>query len=135
MKRLFQTNINATAASLMLFILRAGVAVFMLTHGLPKLSKLLDGNTGFADPIGIGEMPSLLLTVFAEVVCSFLLLIGLASRLAAVPLIITMTVAAFYAHADDPFASKEKALLYLICYLVILVMGSGKYSVDKLISK
>ena len=135
MKRLFQTNINATAASLMLLILRAGVAVFMLTHGLPKLSKLLDGNTGFADPIGIGEMPSLLLTVFAEVVCSFLLLIGLASRLAAVPLIITMTVAAFYAHADDPFASKEKALLYLICYLVILVMGSGKYSVDKLISK
>lgn len=107
----------------------------MLTHGLPKLSKLLDGNTNFADPIGIGEMPSLLLTIFAEVVCSFLLLIGLASRLSAIPLIATMAVAAFYVHANDPFASKEKAFLYLICYLVILVMGGGKYSVDRMISK
>jgi len=109
LKRLFQTNINANAASLMLLILRIGIAVFMLTHGLPKLSKLLDGNTNFADPIGIGEMPSLLLTIFAEVVCSFLLLIGLASRLSAIPLIATMAVAAFYVHANDPFASKEKA--------------------------
>jgi putative oxidoreductase len=42
-----------------------------------------------------------------------------------------MSVAAFIVHFDDPFKSKELALLYLAGYLIIFVIGPGKYSIDK----
>ena len=87
----------------------------------------------FADPIGIGMGSSLALTVFAEVLCAFLIMIGLGTRLATIPLIITMLVAVFVIHWADPFGDKEMALLYLIPYLAILFLGPGKISLDSII--
>jgi putative oxidoreductase len=46
-----------------------------------------------------------------------------------------MAVAAFIAHGDDPFAQKEKALLFLAIYLVLLLVGSGKFSADKALGR
>ena len=42
-----------------------------------------------------------------------------------------MAVAAFIVHASDPIGTKEKALLYLIGFVVIFLAGPGKYSIDK----
>jgi putative oxidoreductase len=42
-----------------------------------------------------------------------------------------MLVAAFIVHLDDPFKRKELALLYLVGFLIVLLMGPGKYSLDK----
>ena len=109
---------------------------FMLTHGIPKLSRLTSGEEiKFADPFGLGPVISLLLVVFSEVVCSILIILGLGTRLASIPLIVTMLVAAFQAHADDPFGTKEKPLLFILIYIVLLVFGSGKYSVDQGLSR
>ena len=107
----------------------------MLTHGYPKFQKLLSGNMEFADPIGLGVGVSLFLTVFAEFFCGLLLLLGLGTRLSSIPLFITMFVAGFVVHGADPFARKEKALMYLLIYLAIFLMGGGKYSLDNLIKK
>lgn len=132
LRGIFSVRFNDGILSLWLLIFRVGVSVMMLTHGLPKLSKLLPGQEiSFADPLGIGVLPSLILTVFAEVICSLLIILGLGARLAAVPLAITMSVAAFMVHAADPFARKELALMYLLAYVTILVAGPGKYSVDR----
>ena len=57
-------------------------------------------------------------------------MIGLKTRLASVPLIVTMIVAAFIVHAGDPFAKKELALVYLVGFLAIFFTGPGEYSVD-----
>jgi putative oxidoreductase len=89
----------------------------------------------FADPFGLGPIASLLMVVFAEVFCSILIIMGLGTRLATIPLMVAMSVAAFYAHADDPFATKEKSLLFLLVYIFLFVFGSGRYSIDKLISR
>lgn len=83
----------------------------------------------------MGATFSLILAVFAEVVCSILIGLGLLTRLASIPLIITMLVASFMIHATDPFAKKEFALLYLLVYLVVFVIGSRKYSLDALLQK
>ncbi|NAY90853.1 DoxX family membrane protein [Muricauda sp. JGD-17] len=114
-----------------LALLRILPSAFMLTHGYPKLMKLINGNTEFANPFGIGEAPTLFLAVVGEFLCPLLIIIGFKTRWAAIPSAITMFVAAFVIHAADPFATKEKALLYLVCFVVIFLLGPGKYSVDK----
>lgn len=114
-----------------LLILRVIAGGAMLTHGWPKLQKLVNGNFQFGDPLGIGPEASLILAVLAEVVCSILLIIGLATRLAVIPLIVTMAVAFFIVHAADDFRTKELALVYLGIFLCIFFTGPGKLSLDK----
>jgi putative oxidoreductase len=135
MKAVFKTSIHTSYLDAALLIARVGLTLLMFTHGLPKFSQLFSGQPiQYADPIGIGVTTSLVLTVFAEVFCSFLVLIGLGTRLAVIPLIVTMVVAFFIVHAADPIGIKELSMVYLLFYLVLGVTGSGKYSVDYLIS-
>ena len=108
----------------------------MLTHGLPKLARFTSGEAiKFADPFGISPAITLGLAVFAEVGCSIFIILGLGTRLASIPLMITMAVAAFYAHAEDPFGTKEKPLLFLLIFLMLFVFGSGRYSIDHLMTR
>lgn len=134
MKQLFHSENYPSKINIALFILRISAGAFMLTHGWGKFLKLIgDDPIQFADPLGVGVTASLLLTVFAEVFCSILLIFGLTTRLAAIPSLITMLVAAFVVHANDGFGKMEMALLYGVMYLVIAITGAGKYSLDHLI--
>ncbi|GEO09724.1 DoxX family protein [Segetibacter aerophilus] len=135
MRRTFSTAVNNNAVNVWLLIARLAVGALMLTHGIPKLQNLISGNVQFADPFGIGPTATLALTVFAEAFCSILLILGLATRLASVPLIINMLVAIFYALASQPLAKKELAIFYLIFYIGFLILGGGKYSLDSLIGR
>ncbi|WP_207492307.1 DoxX family protein [Aridibaculum aurantiacum] len=135
MKSLFSTSWNAAQANFWLLIIRIAVCGFMLTHGVPKFTKLVGAaDIKFADPFGVGQTFSFILVVFAEFVCSIFIAMGFATRLASLVLFITMAVAAFHAHANDPFATKEKALLYLLIYLALMVFGAGRFSVDNMIA-
>ena len=136
MKKLFRIDPNPTNLDLALLIARVGVSASMLTHGLPKLMMLFgEGPIQFPGVMGMGPELSLFLAVFAEVICAIFVLVGLGTRLASIPLIVTMVIAVFMIHAADPFAVKEMGLLYLFAYLVFFLTGSGKYSVDALLVK
>lgn len=113
-----------------LLILRLGLGSMMLTHGWPKVQKILAGDWTFANPIGVGEAPSLLLAALAEFGCSLLVLVGFRVRLAVLPILFTMLVAAIIVHANDPWARKELPLLYASGYATLLLLGGGRYSVD-----
>ncbi|QYJ69448.1 DoxX family protein [Flavobacterium litorale] len=132
---IFNTSYNQNLYDIGILLLRITVGCFMMTHGLHKLDMLMEGGViKFADPIGIGAKPSLILTVFAELVCSFLIVMGFAIRLAALPLIVTMLVIIFVVHAKDGFTHKELPALYLAIYVLLLIVGSGRFSVDRLIA-
>ncbi|MBE9518919.1 MAG: DoxX family membrane protein [Bacteroidetes bacterium] len=74
MKSLFQTGTREEYLNILVLILRISIAAFMLTHGWPKLGKLLaGGEIQFGDPIGLGPGFSLILAVFAEVALLYLL--------------------------------------------------------------
>ncbi|SRX75425.1 DoxX family protein [Aequorivita antarctica] len=122
---------NTTTHNLGMLLLRLGFGGMMLTHGIPKLLKMISGDFSFGDPIGIGEPATLVLAVLCEVFFPLLVIIGFKTRLAAIPVIITMAVAAFVVHAADPLGTKEMAILYLIAFTAIALLGSGKYSVDR----
>lgn len=115
-----------------LLIFRLIVGGLMLTHGYGKFMRVLEGNFQFANPIGIGEGPSLVLAAFAEFICALLIMFGLFTRLASIPLIVAMAVAVFITHGGDPLADKEKALLYLAAFIVLFYKGGGRYSLDRM---
>ena len=100
----------------------------LIFHGYPKLVNFSTYATSFPDPLGIGSAASLALVVFAEFFCSLLIILGTATRLACIPLIITMMVAFFVIHSSDPFSVKELSFLYLIIFTFLLFSGSGAYS-------
>ena len=135
LKRSFSSKINTGVVNFWLLISRVAAGAMMLLHGIPKFHQLMAGNIQFADPFHIGMASSLALTVFAEAGCSILLILGLATRLATIPLIITMLVAIFSIHAADPFGKKELAVIYLLLFTGCCILGAGKFSIDHLISK
>lgn len=134
MKKLLSNTLPLANVNIALFILRIGVALMMLTHGYPKLLRLLsDEPVTFATILGMSATLSLALAVFAEFLCSLLIFFGVGTRLASIPLIVTMSVAAFHVHGEDPFSRKEKALLFLLIFVVLLFTGGGKFSIDYLL--
>ena len=122
---------NTLRTDIGLAVLRILPSIFMLTHGWGKFNRLISGNFEFADPIGIGSSPSLFLAVIGEFICPILIILGLKTRWAAVPSAITMFVAAFIYHSGDAFGDKEKALLFLVIFIVIILVGPGRFSVDR----
>ena len=115
-----------------LLILRVVFAGSMLYgHGLGKLNRLLEGNLSFSNPLGIGEIPTLILAVFSEFLAPILIIIGYKTKFFSFFPAATMFVAAFIVHWGDPFGRVEKALLFLTVFVILMMTGAGKYSVDR----
>lgn len=134
MSKLNSSNVTAFVnTGISLFILRVFAAGFLLFgHGWGKMVNVVTGNFQFGDPIGIGPEISLILAAFAEGICSILIILGFYTRLSALILMINMSVAVFLYHmpAGDPFGRMELALLYLVIFTAIFLMGPGKIAID-----
>jgi putative oxidoreductase len=136
MKKLFSTSVSDNAFSFAILVLRAGVgSLMMIQHGLDKLMHFAQKSHKFADPFGLGPTTSLSLVVFAEFFCAAFIILGLFTRLAAIPLIIAMGVALFFAHKGQFYGAGESAGIYLVCFIVLLFTGAGKVSLDRFIGR
>ncbi|MBK8521372.1 MAG: DoxX family protein [Ferruginibacter sp.] len=135
MKKLLSTKYSAGAFSAAMLILRLGVGMLMMMHGYNKLIQFGELQHKFMNFMGMGSTMSLALVVFAEFFCSLFLILGLFTRLAAIPLIIATCVMVFKSHNGDVFGDGETAALYLTAYLVLLFVGPGRVSVDSMIGK
>ncbi|MDF3077781.1 MAG: hypothetical protein K0S09_1670 [Sphingobacteriaceae bacterium] len=122
--------LNTDLAALLLRLAFGGLFVY---HGYSKFAAYDQILPMFGDLIGIGSKLSFNLVIFAELGCGFLVLIGLLTRLAVIPIFIAMAVAFFMAHAKDTFQVKELPFLFLLLCLSIFVLGPGKYSLDGLL--
>ena len=131
----FHSGKHKSFPSIGLLILRVAFGAAMLTHGTPKLTHYAERASTFPDPLEIGSPWSLGLVIFAEFFCSIFIILGLGTRFAALAISICMTVAGFWVLSGHPFKDREMALLYLTAFLAILILGAGKYSLDKMISK
>ena len=120
-----------TSLDLGLLVLRVGFAVFLLLHGIEKIEILLSSNIKFANPIGLGSTFTLILVLFAEVVCTLFIIIGFKVRWASIPPIILMLVAVFVVHQGNSFMERELAVLYLAAFSAIGILGGGRFSVSK----
>ena len=105
----------------------------LMSHGIAKWQNFDALSAAFPDPLGVGSGVSLALAIFGEVVCSVGFIAGLFYRLALIPMIFTMIVAFFVVHANDVFAVKELAFIYLVVFILMYIAGPGKFSIDHII--
>lgn len=127
---------NLVIIDIVLLVVRLFVGFAMLSHGFPKLQLLLEGgDPKFFNFLGMGSYISLILTVFAEFVCSILLILGFFTRITVGILMFTMAIAAFVIHGGDAFGKQELSLLYLVNYVMIMTFGAGRISIDGMIEK
>ena len=125
-------SLNTDLASFLLRLIFGGLFV---RFGYMKITSFQDLLPIFPDPIGIGSTLSLMLVIFSEFFCGFLVTIGLMTRLAIIPIFITMTVVVFIIHKQAPFDEKTLPLLLWLLCLVIFILGAGNLSVDKKLFK
>ncbi len=118
-----------------LLVLRVSAGLMMMFHGIQKIQNFSQLAGGFYDPFGIGPKASLILAIAAEAGCAALFVIGLFTRLACVPLAVTMFVALFLYHAQDLWSARELSALYLGIFVAVFLTGPGALSVDHILNR
>ena len=131
-KLLRTQSLNTDIATLLLRLLFGGLFAY---YGYQKLIAYDQILPMFGDIIGIGAKLSFNLVIFAELFCGAFVLLGFFTRLSVIPIFITMIVAYFIAHAKDPFQVKQTAFIFLVLCIPVFILGSGRFSVDRLLFK
>jgi putative oxidoreductase len=133
MKKILQKWFSSQPLSMDLGLLLLRLCLgLMALHGWSKWEDFEAGSADWPDPFHVGTKASYALTVFAELFCSVFVILGLATRVALVPLIVCMLVIVFNVHAGDPLADREHGLLYLLGYLALFLTGPGKISLQQI---
>lgn len=123
-----------TASGLLFMRVMAALLLFSI-HGLPKLLDWSGELQRIEDPFGLGAPLTLGLAVFAEVVCPVLLVLGIAARLACLPVLAVLLVALLVVHPDWSLEQGQFGWLLVALYGGLALTGPGAYSVSGLIGR
>jgi putative oxidoreductase len=140
----------ATNDEVSLLILRLGLGIVMLPHGLQKTLGLFGGN-GFAgtygfftDKMGVPGVAAVLV-ILAESLGALGLIFGALTRLGALGIVAVMTGANAMVHWQNGFFMNwsgkqagegfEYHLLVVGMALALVISGGGKWSLDHLLAK
>jgi putative oxidoreductase len=118
---------------LLLFRLLAGFALLRV-HGWEKVAYYEAELRSIPDPFGLGGGVNVAIAIFSDVFCALLVMLGLFTRLASLPILGTTLVGLLFVHINDPWHGRDVPLVYSIMFLVILLLGPGKYSLDGALS-
>ncbi|HMO61720.1 MAG TPA: DoxX family protein [Ferruginibacter sp.] len=135
MKKLLSIRYSPAAFNTATFLLRLVFGALMITAGYSKLIQIGNNHDDFINFLGLGKNLSFYLLVFAEFFCALLIILGLFTRFAAIPLVIAMFVAVSKGHNWDIFNTGQHATLFLCGFFVLLLIGPGRFSVDGMINK
>jgi putative oxidoreductase len=130
MKKLLSTNYSATAFNIALLLIRIVFGVYTMMSGYEKMVHYTELKSQFLNFLGMGMSFSLILAIFAEFFCGLFVLIGLFTRLATIPILILFSVAIYKVHHLSLLTDAKNATLYFCAFLLILLVGPGKASVD-----
>ncbi|WP_137290926.1 DoxX family protein [Natronorubrum halophilum] len=116
------------------FVFRVLVGLLFMQHGAQKLFGLfggVDGSGSAAPLLGMYGVAGVI-----ELIGGLLLVIGVLTRLVALITAGQMIVAQFIAHLPDGIVpiqnGGELGLLYIAAFLVLVLYGSGQYSLEHL---
>ncbi|AZF15819.1 DoxX family protein [Pseudomonas sp. R3-18-08] len=109
-----------------LLFLRVSGALFLLwVHGLPKLLNYSEQLKLIEDPFHLGAPLTLLLAIFAEVLCPLLIIAGVWTRLACLPILAVLVIALLVVHPEWTLFEGQFGWLLMIIFTSILIAGPG----------
>lgn len=129
---LFPHSFRGKGVSVLIMALRIFFGVLFFVHGMEKMMNFEQLSRTFPSVLGFGSYMSLMLAVFCEFCCSIFLIAGLMQRIILIPMTISMAVAFFDVH-DAILPEGELALIYMITFFILFLVGPGRYSLDYLI--
>lgn len=135
MSKFISTKYSKGSFNFAMLILRFFLGLLLASHGYAKLIKFGSLKYNFMNFIHLGPRVFLSLIIFAELICGILLILGLFTRLACIPIIIGMSVVVFVASNGQIFAGGERGMIYLAATVTIFLCGPGKISVDGMMGK
>jgi putative oxidoreductase len=106
-------------------------AEMIIVHGLKKINNWDDELIHLPNPFGINPHLNLWMAVIANVAMPVLIIAGFLTRLAVLPVLSVTLIGYFVVHGNDSLAVRDVPFMYSICYLLLLITGPGKYSVDE----
>lgn len=119
------------ARELGLLFLRLSGALFLLkVHGLPKLLDYRNQLSGIEDPFHLGANLTLILAIFAEVICPLFIAIGLLARLACLPVLFLLAVALCLVHPEWSLEQGQFGWLLLMVFTTVLIAGPGRFALN-----
>jgi len=117
-------------------ILRVALGMLLIFHGAPKV---FEGTAGMTEKLTAWGWPlaglQSFVATYTEFLGGILLVVGLFTRPAAIMNIGLFAIIVLLFHMNDEFATKEKAVLFLLLSMLVLFFGPGKFSVDHFIFK
>jgi putative oxidoreductase len=133
MKNFFVVRTQSASVDRTLLFVRVMTGVAFVLHGKDKIVNPFGWMPGDVFP---GVLQAL--AALAEFGGGLALILGLVSNLASAGLVVTMLVAMYF-HAvvlRHPFVAKggpsfEPATTYLLVTLMLLMLGPGRYSLDR----
>lgn len=121
------------SASAFLLMLRLFFGGMLMWHGVNKIIDFSSLAAVFPDPLGMGSRISLVLAIFAEVICAAGVMAGAFYWLALIPIIFSMCVILFVVHGAQDFAAKELPVIYLVMFTLLFISGAGRFSLDSIV--
>ena len=129
---LFPQHFRGKGVSFFILLIRLFFGVMFFIHGVDKMMNFSELSEVYPDVLGFGSYMTLMVTIFCEFCCSLFLMAGLLVRIMVLPMIAAMAVAFFDVH-DALLPQGELALIYLVMFILLYLVGPGKYSLDYLI--
>jgi putative oxidoreductase len=131
--KLYRTLVAPFGIDWALLLYRLGLGALFASHGWGKFFSGAEGTIRSAEKMGF-PLPELFgwAATLSEFAGGIMIMLGLLTRPWAALGAITMIVAAFIRHADDPWGKKELAVVYLVMMLVLFLTGPGRLSLDHL---
>ncbi|MEO8962504.1 MAG: DoxX family protein [Ginsengibacter sp.] len=135
MSKFLSIRYSVGAFNFGMLVLRVVLGLLVANHGYTKFVQFNTLRYKFMNFMHLGSTVSLCLIIFAELICGILLILGLFTRLACIPIIIGMSVVVFIAANGHIFAEGERGMMYLAATVTILFCGPGRISVDGMMRK
>ncbi|KGD66985.1 DoxX family protein [Flavobacterium aquatile] len=133
---LMQSNLGSNLNNFTLLLFRVAIsAELIVAHGLKKLGIGVTSAEIVPNPFGLPEVLNQVFATSANIIMPLFIVVGLFTRLATLPILAVTLTGYFILHFNDTIAIKDVPFMYSVSFILIALLGPGKYSLDNYFTK
>ena len=136
LKRITASQPASNILDISLFLFRVLLSIeLMMAHGLKKIGIGVAEPEQIPNPLHFPQEFNDLFAIAANLIFPIFVILGLFTRLSVLPSLAVTLTGYFLLHWNDALLIKDGPFMYSLCYLLLLVLGPGRFSLDYFINK